>query len=179
MMGSVTESYSRENQGLRSQVQGLRKTWDQALVQFASPARIHYSGAHSSLAAVADGFGSRSEISASAASFFASSGRNESAPKRQRQFPISRLGTFMRASLPNPSASCIGTTQRLATELEAARIIAQLMPSSHRPRYASTCWRSYAVAPNSHQPSNVSLSCVPVYTTFSVVKVCGKWAWAP
>src|SRR6266403_2516600 len=95
--------------------------------------------AHSSLPVAGSGCGSRSEISASVASFFASSGRSDSAPKRQRQFPPPWLGTFIRASLPSPSASCIGTTQRLATELEAARIIAQLTPSSHRPRYAATC----------------------------------------
>src|SRR6266446_6335578 len=127
--------------------------------------------AHSSLAVAGNGCGSRSEISASVASFAANSGRSKSAPKRQRQFPSGWLGTFIRASLPSPSGSCIGTRQRLATELEAARIIAQLTPSSHRPRYAATCWRSYSVAPDAHQPSKVSLSCVPVYTTLSAVKV--------
>src|SRR6202795_1082672 len=96
--------------------------------------------AQSSLAVAGNGCGSRSETSASEASFAASSGRSDSAPKRQRQFPPPWLGTFIRASLPRPSASCIGTMHMLATELEAARIIAQLTPSSHRPRYAATCY---------------------------------------
>src|SRR5258708_28627893 len=108
--------------------------------------------AHSSLPVAGSGCGSRSETSASVASFWANSGRSASPPKRQRQLPSGWLGTFIRASLPSPSASCIGTTHKLATELEAARIIAQLMPSSQWPRYACTCWRSYSVAPDSHQP---------------------------
>src|SRR5208283_2868233 len=114
------------------------------------------------LVVAGNGCGRRSDTAASVASLSANSGRSNSAAKRQRQFPSWRLGTFMRASLPSPSTSCNGTIERLATEFEAARIIAQWTPSSHGPRYASACWRSYSVAADSHQPSSVSLSCVPV-----------------
>src|SRR3982074_862241 len=140
--GSVTASYSRRNRvsGVRSQeYPGLGPDIRDQVLNRLRRREYTTQAAHSSLSAAGNGCGSRSETSASVASFVASSGRSDSAPKRQRQFPCPWLGTFTRASLPSPSTSCIGTTQRLATELEAERIIAQLTPSSHRPRYAATC----------------------------------------
>jgi hypothetical protein len=51
-----------------------------------------------------------------------SSGRKASAGARQAQLSCARPGMFMRASLPRPSTSCIGTIARRATEAYAARM---------------------------------------------------------
>jgi hypothetical protein len=77
------------------------------------------------------------------------------------QCPSPSPGRFMRCSPPRPSTSCSGTMAVSATDARAARIRSQWISRPSVPRYARTCARSCSVA-EAHQPSVVSLSCVPV-----------------
>jgi len=98
-------------------------------MQFFFAARIHYSGYHSSLSfelacwqrmgkAVGDfGEGGQFPGHVWAEQF----GGETPAP-----VPVWAAGGVHARIAARPSASCSGTTQRLATELEAARIMAQL-----------------------------------------------------
>src|ERR1051326_5994636 len=90
---------------------------------------------------------------------------------RQRQFPLGRPGRFMRASLPNPSTSCTGTTTVSATEDISARMSAQWMSAEPAARYRRANARSSSMSASVrtlsppalfHHPTTVSLSCVPL-----------------
>src|SRR5262249_17949124 len=106
--------------------------------------------------------GLRSQTEERDASFSAKPSVSAPGAIRQRQLPSGSDGVFMRASLPRPSTSCMGTIASLATEENAARIKAQCIPSSAWPK-KEAAWRlSSSLAELSHQPSVVSLSWVPV-----------------
>jgi hypothetical protein len=98
----------------------------------------------------------------SAASFLNS--ENEAAGTRQPQLiPPAVPGKFILASLPSLSASCSWKIARRATEPQEARSRAPAgsFPAPS-PRYESRFFLSLALAdPSSHQPRQVSLSCVP------------------
>jgi len=114
-------------------------------MQFFFAARIHYSGYPLFVVVRASNCWQRMGKAVGdfgeAASFLAMSG---GAIRRGNASASSRLGGWgVHARIAaQASASCSGTTQRLATELEAARIMAQLTPSSQRPKYTATCSRS-------------------------------------
>src|SRR5208283_2627124 len=105
---------------------------------------------------------SRSVTSVRIAILFANSGVNIPLRRRHDQLPPGLLGMFMRASPGSPRTSCTGMTARIATEEKAARMKAQLMPSSAFPRYSSTERFSASFASLSHHPTVVLLSWVPV-----------------
>ena len=80
---------------------------------------------------------------------------------RQVQLPLGVPGTFIRASEPSVSTSCIGTIAKSATDPQAVRIRCQTGSSSTCGSYLRRNCRSFSVIA-CHQPSVVSLSCVPV-----------------
>ena len=78
-------------------------------------------------------------------------------PSCQRQLPSAMPGRFMRASLPRPSTSCAGTIASAARDESASSISDQCGSAGSRPVAARALASS-----ESHQPTAVSVSCVPV-----------------
>lgn len=80
-------------------------------------------------------------------------------------------GKFILALLPSRRASCIWKMARRATDpAEALTNAPAGSLAAPSPRYASRFLLSLAFAePSSHQPRQVSLSCVPGYATVSTV----------
>src|SRR5581483_2309551 len=85
-----------------------------------------------------------------------------SAPRcrRHRQFPCTRPGRFIRASLPRESTSCAGTIASRARDAIATLISPQAGSRGSRP--VACCFLRDRL---SNQPAAVSVSCVLVYTT--------------